>query len=275
MRIAVLLLGDRARAESVVRDALLAAWSDLPTLHSERAFRPWLFARVVDTALGIEPAGGEPRALDGLPPEQRALAVLRFGLGLGQTELALTRPGRSAAATIRDARAAEKALQATIGPPDDVRRALTEEATGAELPATFFAQAIAPRLEEPALFELKRSLRTNAVDLAGITVDDVPPSIGGRFGRHDETLVTRTPSTLAWIERVRLPLMQAIEFRWVLAATPGDLLVQRLRGAALPLGPTERVLRGLVDRHRDAIREAARFRLEHVASAIEARAQRR
>jgi RNA polymerase sigma-70 factor (ECF subfamily) len=105
--VAYLILRDRAAAEDVVADSLLAALDHGHRLRDENALRPWLLriatnkairsrhrgARVVEldvvAELGVETRGPDPddalalwRAVQELPPRMRAAVGLRYYLDL-------------------------------------------------------------------------------------------------------------------------------------------------------------------------------------------------
>ncbi|HEY2714713.1 MAG TPA: RNA polymerase sigma factor [Solirubrobacterales bacterium] len=112
-RAAYLVVHDAAAAEDVAQDAFLAAVDALDRFDRRRPFAPWLHRIVVNRALdwarreglrrrvdpegaaeeGVEPAGPElgdelMAALRRLPPEQRAVVVLRHLLEYTPGEIA-------------------------------------------------------------------------------------------------------------------------------------------------------------------------------------------
>jgi RNA polymerase sigma-70 factor, ECF subfamily len=111
-RAAYLVVHDPAAAEDVAQDAFLAAVDALDRFDRRRPFAPWLHRIVVNRALdwarrealrrGVDPAGVEPgadlaepelgdelmAALRELPPEQRAVVVLRHLLEYTPGEIA-------------------------------------------------------------------------------------------------------------------------------------------------------------------------------------------
>ncbi len=111
-RAAYLVVHDAAAAEDVAQDAFLAAVDALDRFDRRRPFAPWLHRIVVNRALdwarrevlrrrvdpdgheeGVEPAGPElgeelMAALRELPPEQRAVVVLRHLLEYTPGEIA-------------------------------------------------------------------------------------------------------------------------------------------------------------------------------------------
>jgi RNA polymerase sigma-70 factor (ECF subfamily) len=111
LRAAYLVVRDAALAEDIAQEAFLAALRNLDRFDRRRPFGPWLHRIVVNRAIdaararalrreselteGIASAEGrEPvdsavlRALGGLPPEQRAVVVLRHLLGYTPGEIA-------------------------------------------------------------------------------------------------------------------------------------------------------------------------------------------
>jgi RNA polymerase sigma-70 factor (ECF subfamily) len=115
--VARLILRDSDRAQDASQEALIAAWRDLRGLRDPDRFEPWLRRLLVNAcyreARGqgrrlraegrVRPLSDEQsdasaetadrdelsRAFDGLAPEQRALIVLHFYLGLPMHETAL------------------------------------------------------------------------------------------------------------------------------------------------------------------------------------------
>jgi RNA polymerase sigma-70 factor (ECF subfamily) len=110
-RAAYLVTHDAALAEDVAQEAFLAAVRNLDRFDRRRPFGPWLHrivvnraidaararalrreAELTETAASIddpEPVGDATlRALGGLPPEQRAVIVLRHLLGYTPGEIA-------------------------------------------------------------------------------------------------------------------------------------------------------------------------------------------
>jgi RNA polymerase sigma-70 factor (ECF subfamily) len=110
-RAAYLVVHDAALAEDVAQEAFLAAIRNLDRFDRRRPFGPWLHRIVVNRAIDAararalrreselteravaaedpEPADSAVlRALGGLPPEQRAVVVLRYLLGYTPGEIA-------------------------------------------------------------------------------------------------------------------------------------------------------------------------------------------
>jgi RNA polymerase sigma-70 factor (ECF subfamily) len=113
-----LILRDAELARDAVQDALVRAWRDLPGLRDPDRFGPWLHRLTVNACLDLArrrrrraieveltPLDHPPipdaaaevadrevldRALARLAPEQRAVIVLRFFLGLSLPETAAT-----------------------------------------------------------------------------------------------------------------------------------------------------------------------------------------
>ena len=109
------LLGDATEAQDATQEAMARAWRARATLKDADAFQGWLdrilvnacmdrmrrrnLIRFVEIEAGEEVPGGDPfrellskdelgRALDILPPEQRAVVVLRFWRDLTVDEIA-------------------------------------------------------------------------------------------------------------------------------------------------------------------------------------------
>jgi RNA polymerase sigma-70 factor, ECF subfamily len=116
--IARLILRDRDLARDAVQDALIRAWRDLPGLRDPGNFDAWLHRLTVnasidavrrrrrrvievelmpmhdpaipDEAIGLAEKDHLKRAIERLEPEQRAVIVLHYYLGLPLTEAAKT-----------------------------------------------------------------------------------------------------------------------------------------------------------------------------------------
>ena len=115
--IACLILRDRQRAEDAVQEALVHAWRELPSLRDLDRFNAWLHRLVVNACADegrsqrrwsteVRMIRSEPTTDDGattvadrdqlergftrLRPEQRAVVVLHFYLGLPVPEIAET-----------------------------------------------------------------------------------------------------------------------------------------------------------------------------------------
>jgi len=111
-RAAYLVVHDAAAAEDIAQDAFLAAVDNLDRFDRRRAFAPWLHRIVINRAIdwarrealrrkadgpAMEPHAAAPRqelgeelmaALAELPPEQRAVVVLRYLLEYTPGEIA-------------------------------------------------------------------------------------------------------------------------------------------------------------------------------------------
>lgn len=113
-RVAYGICGDRSLAEDAVQAAWTIAWRRLRTLRDVERIRPWLVSVVANEARHLvrrrrlgrvveieltEPAGATPdpsdeidlvdlgTALRRLSPDDRALVILRYGLGLESAEI--------------------------------------------------------------------------------------------------------------------------------------------------------------------------------------------
>ena len=122
LRLAYLILGNRADADDVVADAFIAAYDRIHQLRDSRGFEPWFMKIVANQALAclrrsrrsrqmmvllggrllagpqLDPqAMAENRqsnralwaAIDSLPPNERLVIVLRYGLDLDEKTIAL------------------------------------------------------------------------------------------------------------------------------------------------------------------------------------------
>ena len=108
-RIAFGILGDPHLAEDVTQDAMVSMLAALGRFDRRRKFEPWLQKIVANRALdaararsrrqqiprlvgpSVEEKGSDPGlidALDALPPDQRAIVVLRHVAGYGTNEIA-------------------------------------------------------------------------------------------------------------------------------------------------------------------------------------------
>jgi RNA polymerase sigma-70 factor (ECF subfamily) len=267
LAVAATLTGDRARAHRAVRDALLACWRELPSTHSERAFRPWLMALVAEAA--------------GPAADARAAALLEARGG-----------ERAGAAALKEARAVDAA--------DDAVRAILEAAPpGLALPQTFFDDALAARMTDAAGIEVRRIVATGARAAWGamtdpnalpkwVSAEDVRANgslragarirargrIADKRGSRDATLVTRADEerVLAWTTRARpVRLPGVIEFRWSISCEPdgsGTQLVHRLHGIAFPPGVAGVTLRRAYAKIADAMQLSMHRGLERLAALI-------
>lgn len=108
-RIAFAILADPYLAEDVTQEAMVSMLGTLGRFDSQRAFEPWLQRIVANRALDwararsrreqvprfvappVSEGGSDPRlieALAALPPDQRAVVVLRHVAGYGTNEIA-------------------------------------------------------------------------------------------------------------------------------------------------------------------------------------------
>lgn len=237
---------DERRAQRATGDALVAVWRELPSLHSQRAFRPWLMAHVAEQA--------------GAGEEDARATALR-------------------AARVHDRRGMEAMREArAVAAADDTVRRLLDEIAGDEhaLPQTFFDEVVAPRLSRAHLAEVRRAVDaapdtvwrtlTDAESLPRwISASDVRASgilkpgstvrargkIAELRASSDRTLVTRTEpgSLLCWTTRSRpRGRLGTIEFRWSISIEPGPELRHRLHAVAFPPGLPGVLLRRLYAR---------------------------
>ena len=123
VRAAGLILGDRGLAEEIVQNAFIRAAERIAQFDGRRSFSPWFLRSVINDALKaagrqkrfvsldadpapeiLDPADPDPlpedvlereetiqavgRALAQLPPKQRAAIVMRYYLGMSETEMA-------------------------------------------------------------------------------------------------------------------------------------------------------------------------------------------
>jgi len=150
VRAAALITGDRALAEDIVQGAFIRAAERIGQFDSQRTFGPWFLRSVVHDAIKaanrqkrqvslddevqeglallVDPAllpeerveSAETsqavwRALESLPPNQRAAVVLRYYLGMGEHEMAVEL--RSPAGTVKWwLHAARKRLEKLLRP---------------------------------------------------------------------------------------------------------------------------------------------------------------
>ncbi len=309
--IAVLLARDRLRAAAAVRDAFAGAWSELPTLHSEHPFRPWLMGKVVDAALARmseTPVSTPVRAaLDGMTEDARVAAVLGGGVSFPAAEVALAR-GMNIGRATKLLRAALKEFAAALqsaGVTASPRDALKSEAR-LDLPSAFFDETILPRLRQRPVTEVRRMIvvdpraawsvvidpaatevwtamtsirsRTSAVLRPGARIAG-KGRIAGTYPSKDETLVTRGDEErlLAWRTRSTPSRRRgAIEFRWsieVLEVPKGCELVHTLHGVAFPYSVNGRLLRRLYGKVSYGMQSSMHQGVERLASFIETRAR--
>lgn len=205
LRTAVLIIGDRARAERAAVATLRRVWRELPALHSERPFRPMLMRALLEALpdaegdttpgdadadagtgdavtvdVGTSPppiAGGVRGCIEALGRSERSTIVLHLYDQMGAAELAPVR-GTNLGVAARDLRGALRALRScaetTGGGFDEQRIAaeLTEMARGVELPP-WFAEELEPRLADPDGPTVKRLV---AIDPARAWAQIVDPA---------------------------------------------------------------------------------------------------
>src|SRR5438093_10233480 len=91
LRLALMFTNDEQRARIALTEGLLGCWRQLPSLHSETQFRPFLFGLVSRAALAQGSAGRTgrlERCLDMLEPDARAAAILSGHAHLDAAEIA-------------------------------------------------------------------------------------------------------------------------------------------------------------------------------------------
>lgn len=240
---------DAASAEASVADAFIAAWEHLPSLHTYRAFGPWLMTQVTRAAEQHAPARSDDPLVEAL------------------------RKGHA------DPRGADRALTDILAGGKRV----------APLPATFYDDAVDARLSDTHLLEVSATTaaaRALAIALqdpsawcASKPRARTPLRPGSRMrargalgssGRtHDSTLVTLVDEqTLAWTTASRPGIWRAsIEFRWSLVAA-GDTLNHRLRGVAFPPGIQAAALHRAHERARATFEPSMRAGVERLARAV-------
>jgi DNA-directed RNA polymerase specialized sigma24 family protein/uncharacterized protein YndB with AHSA1/START domain len=304
LRLASTFTNDDERARAALAEALLECWRNLPSLHSEVQFRPFLFGLISRAALAQGSAGGTgrlDRILDMLEPEARAAAILR-----GQAHLSITEVARAQGASLinaaLNARRALRSIQSSLGfKPDEL---LSKASSDAHLERSFFDDVLAAELGDGWLLEVRRIVLRPPHDAWGVLTDPtaIPAWIsaerahvrgGGSLhpGGHiaargriadqrrsrDESIITRVepPALLAWTTRSRItPIHAPIEFRWsvqIEEVPGGSELRHRLRGVAYPHGPVGSFLRGTYERVAGSMQASMHRGLERLASLIEAR----
>ena len=276
LKLAAAIAGDRARALHAVRGAFIELWPELPAVHTEHAFRPWLLGSVALRAMGDE------------PDDARAAAIMHKAMGMGPAEVALALHLNLG-----------KAARILRKPPD------APDLPAVELPVTFFDEAIAPALEDAVVLTVRRALGTDASSAwAAFTDPDVmrawagtdarvrpaatlqagsriigKGTLAGKRRTRDEWTVTRAERerVLAWTVRARIgPVPAPLESRWSLTLEPGpDLEVAlRLHGVAFPGGASGAALRRSYSKVADGMQPWAGRRLEELAGLVDVRARR-
>jgi len=304
LRLASTFTNDDERALAALTEGLLECWRRLPSLHSETAFRPFLFGLVARAALAHGSAGGTgrlERCLDLLEPDARVTAILSGHAHMETGEIARAQ-GTSTIKAALSTRRAIRSLQGCLG--FKPHEALGATSNGAHLDRKFFDKVLAPELDDRWLLEMRRIVMRPPQDAWGVLTDPtaIPAWIsaarahvrgggslhpGGHIvarGRiadqrrsHDESIITRVepPVLLAWTTRSRItPLHAPIEFRWsveIEEAPGGAELHHRLRGVAFPHGPVGSLLRTSYDRVAGSMQSSMHRGLERLASLIEAR----
>jgi RNA polymerase sigma-70 factor (ECF subfamily) len=221
------------RAEQAVATALINVWRELPSLHSQRAFRPWLMSHVAEAAGAAE-------------ADERALALREARA-----------PDRAGMSAMREARAVANA--------DDTVRAMLDEINGSKhtLPLTFFDDALARRLKDPVALDIgriveadrahvwrtlrdpsalpkwvsARDLRVTGELKPGTTIK-ARGKIADKRASIDRTTITRADEgeLLSWVTRAHPDWMIGrIEFRWSMRIED-EQVRHRLHGVAFPPG---------------------------------------
>lgn len=305
LRLALMFTNDDERARAALTEGLLECWRQLPSLHSETQFRPFLFGLVARAALAQGSAGGTgrlERSLDMLEPDARVAAILSGHAHLGSREIARAQ-GTSSFQAALSARRAIRTLEGSLG--FKPQEALNAAFKDAHLDRKYFDKVVAPQLEDHWLLEVRRIVQRPPHDAWGVLTDPtaIPAWIsaarahvrgggslhpGGHIaasGRiadqrssHDESIITivERPVLLAWTTRSRItPLHAPIEFRWsvmIEEAPGGSELHHRLRGVAFPHGRVAgSFLRKTYDRVAGSMQGSMHRGLERLASLIEAR----
>src|SRR5439155_17597760 len=131
LRLALTFTNDDERARTALTEGLLECWRQLPSLHSETQFRPFLFGLVSRAALAQGSAGGTgrlERSLDMLEPDARVAAILSGHAHLEAREIARAQ-GTSPMKARMDVRRAIRAMEGSLGfKPHDALNAAFKDA---------------------------------------------------------------------------------------------------------------------------------------------------
>ncbi|MFA5890073.1 MAG: SRPBCC family protein [Actinomycetota bacterium] len=299
LRLAFLLCADQARAEAALRTSLLSVWRDLPKLHSESPFRPWLMGMVTRESVSAEGPFAHP-ALATMDASLRTEVVLNAFLGIPAHEVALAVDRPRAATTLRLRRALREIE--TAGPP--LREALAEAAWDVDLSQTFLDDHVLGWLERAPNHVVRRLIAADPHTAWAVLCDPTalpgwieathlrapvtgalrPGSrvrargrIAGARASRDETVITRTEpeALIAWTTRARpAGLFGAIEFRWsieIARAQGGTEISHRLDGVAFPPGVAGNLLRRAWKRAEPSMPTAMHRGIERCAALIETR----
>lgn len=239
LRLGVVLTGDRTRAQHALAEAFLRVWREVPGVHAKRAFRPWIIRVALDTIPSDAPAPRQGRVagtIAALEGDARVAAALHYGMGLSRTEIATTTGSVPRRGPMKAARAALVPMVDDAGD-DAIRRALTDELRGVEVPSMFFDDVLVKRLTRVPVASATRLLSADpAMVWASLTA---PAGMRALHDAHDlrpdrpvapGVRYTGT-GTLAdrWRARVevRAPLVDmGRTLAWITAAAP--FLVPRI-----------------------------------------------
>src|SRR5438445_7906211 len=148
LRLASTFTADEGRARAAVAEAFIICWRDLPSLHSDTPFRPYLLNLVARAALARGSAGGTgklERCLDLLHPDARLTAVLKEQAGLSVRDIARTQQA-AMPPTMLQLRRAMRSLERCLGhkPGDALRTAISDR----HLERRFFDNVLASALDD-------------------------------------------------------------------------------------------------------------------------------
>ena len=263
LRVATVVTGEPGRARAAVRTALLTAWRDFPSLHSERPIRPWLLGMVARAAAGPgDPADQRVAAIVRARNDSHAEGAVRALLEAApEVHLTQTFFDDELASRLEDTSAID--VRRLIGAaPDDVWEALASPGAVAA-----WAGLSGARIRPGG--SLQRGSR-----FAGIG------RLAERRSARIDAIVTRAerPVVLAWSSRVRLSaLPRALEMRQAIelhAHRDGSEVRSRLLGVALPGGTTGRILGNAYRRIEPAMHGSMLRAIERLAGLVERRAHK-
>src|SRR5439155_8219283 len=179
LRLALTFTNDDERARTALTEGLLECWRQLPSLHSETQFRPFLFGLGARAALAQGSAGGTgrlERCLDMLEPDARVAAILSGQAHMEAHEIARAQ-GTTALQAALSARRALRALQSCLGlkPGDTLNTAFGD----AHLDRKYFDKLLAPELQDHWILEVRRIVQRPPHDAWGVLT--VPTAIPAWF----------------------------------------------------------------------------------------------